>query len=124
MTEFVGVAVVCAVCGYILDTLGFRGTRVYLAFVSALLLIVTLGAASPLISELMSFSRGELTADIGASALRVLGIGYIGGFFSEFCTQLGAKGAADGLTLFARVQMLGVVMPHFLDILRSAGELF
>ena len=124
MMEIFGIAVVSAVCGYVLDTLGFRGTRLYFAFVGAVMLIAAVEAAAPLLSEVMHFaSAGGAAMEIGTAALRILGIGYIGGFFSDFCIQLGAKGASDGLLLFARIQMLAVVMPYFLDILNSAEEL-
>ncbi len=123
MTEFVGIAVILAVCTYVLDTLGFGGTRLYLAFGSVLLLLVTLEGVKPIIEEIIDLYPSELSENIGTAALRVLGIGYIGGFFADFCQQLGAKAASDGLNLFTRVQMLSVVMPYFLDVLRSVGEL-
>ena len=121
MSEVIGIAVISAVCGYILEQLGFGGTRLYFACVSVIMLIFCIDAIGPLLSSLMSFPRGELVTDVGGAALRVLGIGYVGGFFSDFCIGLGAKGASDGLTLFTKIQILGVVMPYFLDILRLAG---
>lgn len=123
MSEFVGIAVISAVCGYLLDRLGFGGTRLYFSFVSVVMMLACVRAAAPLISGIMDFSPSGLAADVGTAALRVLGIGYVGGFFSDFCAQLGAKGASDGLLLFTRIQILSVVMPYFIDLLGSFGEL-
>ena len=123
MSEFVGIAVISAVCGFLLEQLGFGGTRLYLSFVSVILMLVCIRAAAPIISGIMGFSPSGTAADVGAAALRVLGIGYVGGFFSDFCAQLGAKSASDGLLLFTRIQILAVVMPYFLDLLGSFGEL-
>lgn len=121
MSEVIGVAVISAVCGYLLEQLGFGGTRLYFAFSSVIMLLICIEAAGPLLSSLMSLAEGELATEVGGAALRVLGIGYIGGFFSDFCSGLGAKGASDGLMLFTRIQIIGVVMPYFLDVLRLSG---
>ena len=124
MTEFVGVALISAASAYVLDTLGFRGTRLYLGFVSLVMLIVTLDGAGELLNSLFGLGASKLALDIGGVALKVLGLGYIGGFFSDFCMQLGAVSVADGLTLFTRVEILSAVMPYFLNVVKLSGELF
>ena len=58
MSEVIGIAVISAVCGYILEQLGFGGTRLYFAFVSVIMLIFCIDAIGPLLSSLMSFPRG------------------------------------------------------------------
>lgn len=123
MIRMVGIAVVSVSSAYILERLGFGGTRLYLAFASILVLIGSAEGIGELLGAFGNITPPPLAAEISGAALRVVGIGYIGGFFSDFCAELGAKGAADGLSLLARVEMLAVVMPYFLDILSLAGEL-
>lgn len=122
MTELVAVSVITAVSAYILNALGFGGTRLFLVFSSVVMLIFTLGRVGDVISRLVPLFT-PLGDGILVAALKVLGIGYIGGFFSDFCEELGARGAASGLSLMLRLETLGVVLPYFTDILALAKEL-
>ena len=123
MIRMVGIAVVSVLSAYVLDKLGFGGTKLYLAFVCTVIFIGCMDGIRELLGAFGGITPPPLASEISVAALRVVGIGYIGGFFSDFCSELGARGAADGLLLFTRVEMLAVVMPYFLDILSLAGEL-
>lgn len=122
MTEIVAVAVITAVSAYILNALGFGGTRLFLAFSSVIMLIFAVERIGEELSRLLPIFTSSAEG-ILVSSLKVLGIGYIGGFFSDFCEELGAHGAASWLSLMLRIETLAVVLPYFTDILALAKEL-
>ena len=124
MMQMAGIAVISAASAYVLDALGFGGTKLFIAFASVLILIGSLDGMYGIFEQLSQLSVPSIGKRITADALRVLGIGYVGGFFSDFCIQLGAKGVSDGLLIYTRVQMMAVIMPYLSDVLAVAGELF
>ena len=122
MKEFLCIAIIIAVSGYILNTLGFMGTRLFFAFGSVVLSLFLVGRAGELLSPLLPLLDAGGT-ELAASAMKVVGISYIGGFFSDFCTELSARGAAEGIVLLTRIEIAAVAMPYFTKILSLAGEL-
>ena len=122
MMELISIAFITASAAYILNALGFGGTRVFLVFGSVVMLLFVLRRAGDVISELIPLFYAPV-GELADAALRVVGIGYIGGFFSDACLELGARGAADAISLFLRVEIVALVMPYFIDILSLAGGL-
>lgn len=49
------------------------------------------------------------TADI----LKVIGVGYVFGFCSDVCAELGDAGTASALTLVGRLEVVGIALPYF-----------
>ena len=117
MIRMVGIAVISSFAAFVLEKLGFGGTRLYLAFASLVMLIAGVEGLGTVIGSLTDIKSPSVATDVVGAALRVLGIGYIGGFFSDFCIELGAKSAADGLMLLTRVEIISVVMPYFTELL-------
>ena len=122
MNEILCIALVTAAVGYILSAMGFGGTRLFLVFSATVIFTLAVGRVGELIGEIASFIPSGV-GELGSSLIRALGIGYIGGFFSDSCRELGAVGAADALSLFTRAELAMLALPHLLRVISLAGEL-
>ncbi len=116
-------ALVIAVCAFLLRELGWRGVPAF----SVLSLAVFMGFASDGLSKLLSELTGlSETANISFAAkeiFKIMGASYIFGICSDICSELGEKNLASALSVAGRVEILLIVMPYFLEIVRYAAEL-
>ena len=122
MTELVGVGLVCAFTAYVLNAMGFGGVRLFLVFSGVVMLSATAERAGEIIARIIPIIPEE-AGTLASSALRVLGIGYVGGFFSDVCFELGARGASDALSLFMRIEIAAVALPYLIDVISLFGEI-
>ena len=122
MSELIAVGFIIASAAYILNAMGFAGTRAFLAFGSAVMLVFILGRVGEVIAPLLPIMDSPV-GELADSAVRIVGIGYIGGFFSDVCLELGARGASDAISLLIRIEIAAVVVPYLMDILSMAREL-
>ena len=122
MSELIAVGFIIASAAYILNAMGFAGTRAFLAFGSAVMLVFILGRVGEVIAPLLPIMDSPV-GELADSAVRIAGIGYIGGFFSDVCLELGARGASDAISLLLRIEIAAVVVPYLMDILSMAREL-
>lgn len=117
MSTVIGVGIVASVCAYLLEGMGFRGTKIFLVFSSVLILSAVLELVSDkLLSAFIFFSKTP--SDVGKSILKILGVGYVGGISADIARDLGAAGVSDGLNLFMRVEILAMIAPYFIEILK------
>ena len=121
MMEIACVAAVTAIAGYILNAMGFSGVRVFLVFSTSVMTVIALGRVGEVLKMITPVTEGAAGELIG-DAVRVVGIGYVGGFFSDTCRELGALGASDALSLFMRAEIALVALPYLLEIVSLAGE--
>ena len=55
---------------------------------------------------------GEVAADV----LKIVGVGYVFGFCSDVCSELGERSVAEALALAGRLEVLGIALPYLMRI--------
>ena len=116
-------AVVAAITVFLLKDFGWKGTPVFclIALIGILsFLEPTLNSLSDLFSTVGE--GGGLAAE-AQSVLKVIGIGYVSGITSEVCRDLGALSIASVVSLVARLEVLLLVTPYLVEVLRLGMEL-
>ena len=117
MNDFFEISAVLAVglsSVLILKAFSFKGAPI----VAALFIVcVTLrgGELLPPMLELFSYipNGAEKYAE---AALRIVGIGYIGGICADTCRELGEGGLARASAMITRFEMLALAYPYILEI--------
>ena len=118
------VAILCAFMAALLEAMGFRSKRLFVALSLLMLMISAMDSLFGIIEPL-----GRLAAEVGISepadkAFRALGLGYLFGFASEICHSLGEGGLATVLTIAGRVEIFLLILPYFVKTVELGLELF
>ena len=116
-------AIISVLLAVLLGSLGFKSKGLFITLAALLMLGVLQNDLSNIFGEIISFSESAGITDATKTALRVVGLGYVFGFTSEICLSLGEPLIASVVTAAGRVQLLVVVYPYILDVVKLGVEL-
>lgn len=107
----------------ILKSFGFKGAPVIaaLAFVHTSTLIPE--ALSPLTSLFESIEGVNGVSEYVRSAVKIVGIGYLGGICSDVCRELGEGGIAKCVTLVSRLELIAITLPILSELFSMLCEI-
>ena len=120
--SLLGLLTMLAASLLILKCFGFKGAPV----VSAIAMIALSSMLFEKLSSAVSFLDGlrDLTkSKYVDSAIRIIGIGYLGGIGADVCRELGEGGAARCITLASRLELIAIALPYISEIFSSVTEL-
>ena len=121
--SFFGLAILAAIVAFLLRSLGWKGTPVFIciAFIGLLTYVFPyLEQRSSIIKNNAALSAVQ---GAGSAVLKVVGIGYITGITSDICRELDSSSLSSVVILVGRVEIIAVVLPFFNDIMSLGGEL-
>lgn len=98
----------------ILKAFSFKGAPIIAVLFTLFVLLRGLETLSHSLSSVSS-----LPDEVGAyasSALRAVGIGYIGGISSDACRELGESGLAKASSLLAKFEIVAIACPYIFEI--------
>ena len=116
-------ALVCAASAFILRGLGWRGVPILCAISFVGLISFVMPYLSELSSLIKSIAESSHLLDSASAALKVTGVGYLGGVSADICRELDCPSGASAVILVARIEIIGIVAPFFVEILRMGKEL-
>lgn len=116
--------VLSGVVGVILSELGFKGKRIFTAVCFTLLISIALSGAGDMLGSILGFAEGAGVGRIAKVAVKVVGVGYVFGFTSDICEELGERGVASALSAAARIEILLLVFPYFMEICNIGVKAF
>ena len=126
MTDVLGtlaIGLLLAITAVMLKDLGWRGAAVFSAFsLVALLSMCTEGLLS-LSGTLSSLASHAALSEAATGVLKITGIGFLMGVSADVCRELGENGAARGLILAGRIEMLCIALPYLEKIIAIGVEL-
>ena len=109
-------AIGAAILSILLKEVGWRGVPL-IGVVASLGII---GLVLPYFSVLKSFysdiSEGFGLSELVKSSVKVIGIGYLGGICADVCSELGEGGAASAVITVARLEILILTAPYFIEV--------
>ena len=116
-------ALLAAAAGLVLREFGWRGAPL----LSVICGIAATGFVLPYFAEAKAFYSG-LSSDFGigniaASALKIVGIGYLSGITADVCRNLGETGAASAVVLVGKMEIIAIAAPYFFDIVEMGVSL-
>ena len=120
--SLIGLLILLTASLLILKCFGFKGAPVVCAIAMVALssmLFEKLFSALSLFDGLREITKSRYVD----SALRIIGIGYLGGIGADVCRELGEGGAAKCITLASRLELIAVALPYISEIFTSVTEL-
>ncbi len=123
MIRAAGLAIVAAVCSFVLSELGFKGKKLF-SIISALLLFsLACDGLSKILADTSPFFEGAGLSEAAKTAAKVVGAGYLFGICADILTELSEPILAKGLMVFGKVEILVITLPYLLDIIKMGLEL-
>ncbi len=117
MLKGCAIALIAAFCAVMLKELGFRSAGVFGAVCGAVMLSLSADVLSAGAAQIKEIAALSDIADIASDILKIVGIGYIFGFCSDICTDLGEGTTASALTVLGRLEVVGIALPYFKKII-------
>lgn len=123
ISKILAAGILSAILGVMLSELGFKSKRLF----TVLCLVVIYCALSEQVIKLIS-PLSEITQSAGLSeaagcAVKAVGAGYVFGFASESCAELGEGRLASAISLAGRIEVFALVLPYFQKTLTLGMEL-
>ncbi len=126
MTELLkicGGAVIVAVSAFLLREFGWRGAGAF----SILGLVIFIGlltdGVSRAVRETSVLASAAGVGSLAKEILKVMGVSYIFGISADVSSELGEKTLSSVLLAVGRVEIILIVMPYFLEVVRYSTEL-
>ncbi len=123
ISKILAVGILSAILGVMLSELGFKSKRLF----TVLCLVVIYCALSEqvmrLISPLSEITEAAQLSEAAGCAVKAVGVGYVFGFASESCTELGEVRLASAIALAGRIEAFVLVLPYFQKTLTLGLEL-
>ncbi len=110
-------ALIGAFVAVLLRELGFRGVGAYSALCGILVFSLAADGMAMLADEVKSLAGAAELSEIGKSALKIIGVGYIFGICSDICQDLGERAVASALNIVGKIEIFLIVLPYFKKIL-------
>ena len=95
-----------------LSEMGFKGKKAFALLSSVIILIGLVSELGSIFSETSSLFEDTEVGDTAKAALKVVGLGYVFGISADVTEELGEVGISRALTLFGRVEILGMTLPY------------
>ena len=118
-----GVAIAAAFLALLLSEIGYKGARLLSVAASVILFTVALAQISDILSLLDPILSAENIKEPVRLSLKVVGIGYTVGVCRDAVDDLGHKSLASSLMTVGRLEILAVVVPEIINIVRLASSL-
>ena len=107
------IAVFAAILYALLDNLGVRSKGLF-GTLCALMILSALGdSLGGLLSSMLSIAENTGISEAASCALRTVGLGYVFGFTSDFCAELGEGVIAKAVSVVGKIQIFLVAYPYF-----------
>ena len=75
---------------------------------------------SELFSTLTWLSEYSDISDYLKGALKIIGVGYVGGICSDICSELGEAGLSRAVSLAGRLEIFAITAPFIVSIIEYA----
>ena len=123
MIKIVGIGIIAAVCSLLLSELGYRGKKPLAVIGFILILAVGVEGCARLFGAAFDFCQGAGVSAGAKAALKIIGASYLFGIASDIISELGEPLIAKGVSVVGRVEILLIVLPYFVDIMKLGAEL-
>ena len=100
-----GIAILSAVCAFLLRGLAWRAAPIFACLAAILLLALCEGSIGEIISSLSGIAvRGDVTEPVSV-IIKIIGLGYLFGISADICRELGEGGIAKALEVGGQPQL-------------------
>ena len=117
-----GVALVVAVCYFLLATLGAKSASVYLTLGVSFLFSLTGEIFFPMVGEMLALPLTSVGGSVAQTVSKSLSIGYLVGMSADLCEGLGASTLSRALIQGGRLLIFSLCLPYLKDLILLGRE--
>ena len=121
--EALGIVLLLGLSLFLLRDFGWRGAPVFCAIALLFVFSLLFEPLSNLVGQVFSVAEGREYIEHVKDIIKVLGMSYLFGISSDICTSLGEAQIAKAVDVVGRVEILGVVLPYFVEIITLCSEI-
>ena len=111
-------ALLVAMLAALLSELGFRQKKLFVTLSLVVIFSLLADALGQILSSVTNVARLEGIGDCAKSAIKAVGVGYVLGFASDICDELGEKGLSSAVSVAARIEIFLIALPYFEKVIR------
>ncbi len=123
ISKICAVGILSAILGVMLSELGFKSKRLFTVLCLVIIYSALSEYAMKLISSVTEMADGAGLSEAAECAVKAVGAGYVFGFASESCAELGEGRIASAITLVGRIEVFVLVLPYFQKTVQLGVEL-
>ena len=123
MLRVCGAALLVSLLAALLSELGFRQKRLFTLLSLVVILSLFADGISRAVSVVTSLGEYASIGDASRCALKAVGAGYLFGFTSDACDELGERGVASLVNIGARVEIFLISLPYLEEVIKLGVEL-
>ena len=113
-----GTALILTFSAFLLKNFGWKGAPVFAAVAAILFITEAQDTLNFVFSSIEKIGSEAKIDNALASAIKVLGLGYLFGICADICRELGESGIAKAVEVVGRVEIIAVVIPYFEEIIK------
>ena len=111
-------ALLVAMLAALLSELGFRQKKLFVTLSLVVIFSLLADALGQILSSVTNVASLEGISDCAKSAIKAVGVGYVLGFASDICDELGEKGLSSAVSIAARIEIFLIALPYFEKVIR------
>lgn len=119
-----GGAILAAILGFILSELGFRGKKAFTTLMIVIFLLIFVDHIADAASQIMSVPITDEGKKSLALALKIVGVGHAFNLSADACAELSEGGIASVLTLVGRLEILAMILPSVIELIKCSTSIF
>lgn len=119
-----GGAILLSFLGLLLSELGFRGKKAFSTLGIIIFLLIFIELLSDAISDITSLPITSEGRDFLTLALKILGVGHAFNICADVCSELSEGGIATAISLVGKLEILLMVLPTVLDLIKYSTSIF
>ncbi len=116
----IGMALLCITMALILKNLGAKSVPVLISVASVGMISLFSEGISDLFSTITGLAEYSDISDYLKGALKIIGVGYVGGICSDICLELGEAGLSRAVSLAGRLEIFAITAPFIVSIIEYA----
>ena len=107
------IGLISALLAALLGEMGFKNKKLLSLFAILLLLGTMNDGIAVIVGKILPLADSVGISEACKCALKAVGLGYLFGFTSDVCAELGEMGVSKAVSVVGRVEIILVVLPYF-----------
>lgn len=116
----VGFLLLSAAVAVLIKGMGFKGAELFVTLAVVIFFGIAIDAVAILKDGIFASLIVEGVESYAADAMKLVGVGYLGGIGSDICRELGEGGIAKCIGIATGIEMLMLALPYAEDIMELA----
>ena len=116
----VGFLILSAIVAVLIKGMGFKGAELFVTLAAAVFFGIAIEAVGMLKESIFASLAVDGVESYTTDAMKLVGVGYLGGIGSDICREMGEGGIAKCIGIATGIEMLALALPYAEEIIELA----